>query len=519
MKKLRKSQIKWIEKTVANSRRYKAVFYNRVLFCILLLIFQVVGFFLLVDLLGRYGVFLQLFVSFFAVLFVLHLISRTDAPPSKAAWIILILSIPVLGIVAYLFYGNGWSTKRILKCYEKSKSELPAPKNENRYIPCDIRREALCKVLEKEGFPVYKGQVTYFKTGEQLFESMCEAIEKAEKFILIEYFIIAGGEAWGRMLKLLLTKAEQGVKVKIVYDDFGSVFVLPLKYDRYLEGLHENIECLCFNKINPIFTLQMNHRDHRKMLVVDGVVAYTGGLNIADEYIDKKRRFGYWKDTGVRVTGGAVASFTRAFFGLWKTFKDENASLDGYFPALEGEVETGFVQPYDDCPLDRERVGEGVYLDLIERAEKRLYITTPYLLLDDLLRSALIRAAKRGVDIRIVTPAIPDKKTVYALTRANYEALLKVGVKIYEYTPGFIHAKSVLADDCAVVGTINFDFRSLYHHFENAVYFSTTSAILALLEDFEETFSVSKEQTLSMQKRNPFYRIFVSLLRLIEPLL
>jgi cardiolipin synthase len=220
----------------------------------------------------------------------------------------------------------------------------------------------------------------------------------------------------------------------------------------------------------------------------------------------------------VKITGGAVASLTRAFFILWKTFKDEKCVVDGYFPDLPTMEKGGFVQPYDDCPLDRERVGEGVYLDLIERAEKRLYITTPYLLLGDLLRSALIRAAKRGVDVRIVTPAIPDKKTVFALTRANYEALLLGGVRIYEYTPGFMHAKSVLCDDCAVVGTINFDFRSLYHHFENAVYFSSTGAVQTLEEDFEEVFAVSKEQAVG-KKRSVFSRLFVSALRLIEPLM
>lgn len=522
MKKLTKGQIRWIERTVANNRRYKILLYNRILVCALLVILQVVGFLMLLDALGRYGVAVQLVVGFFSVLFVLHLLGRTDAPPSKASWIILILVVPVLGIAAYFLYGNGWATKRLSKQYGRSGESLPPPVIDERASAETEnagRKGAICKRLTRGGFPAYKGKVEYFPTGKELFESMCEAVEKAERFILIEFFIIAGGEMWDRLLKLLLQKAMQGVKVKIIYDDFGSVLALPPKYDRYLESLNGNIECLCFNKIAPVFTLKMNHRDHRKILVVDGVVGYTGGVNIADEYIDKKTRFGYWKDTGIKVTGLAVDAFTRTFFETWKTFKAPKADCESYFCAVEETGEEGIIQPYADSPLDRVRVGEEVYLDLIDCAEKTLYITTPYLLLDDLLRSSLIRAAKRGVDVRIVTPGIPDKKTVYRLTRANYDALLKEGVRIYEYTPGFLHAKSVLSDGVAVVGTINFDFRSLYHHFENAVYFTTPTAVGALGKDFKELFAVSKEQTAATTKKNAFSKIVNSALRLIEPLL
>lgn len=522
MKKLTKVQTRWIERTVANNRRYKILLYNRVLFCGLLVLLQAVSFLILIDVLGRYGVAVQVTVGFFTVLFVLHLLGRTDAPPSKPSWIILILVLPVLGITAYFLYGNGWATKRLLKKYGRTGESLPLlPIDEEVKAKTEKtgRKGAISNRLLREGFPAYKGEVEYFPTGKEMFESICEAVEKAERFILVEFFIIAGGVMWEKLLKLLLQKAMQGVKVKIIYDDFGSVLVLPPKYDCYLEGLHGNIECLCFNKIAPIFTLKTNHRDHRKILVVDGAVGYTGGVNIADEYIGQKARFGYWKDTGIKITGLAVNSLTRTFFETWKTFKGREDNYEKYFCAAEDKGREGIVQPYADSPLDRVRVGEEVYLDLIDRAEKTLYITTPYLLLDDLLRSSLIRAAKRGVDVRIVTPGIPDKKTVFRLTRANYEALLQGGVRIYEYTPGFLHAKSVLSDGEAVVGTINFDFRSLYHHFENAVYFTVPTAVEKLKKDLEELFSVSKEQTLSMIKTNALSRLLNSALRLIEPLL
>ncbi len=522
MKKLTKRQMKWIERTVANNRRYKVLLYNRILICALLLILQAVAFLALVDLLGKYGVAVQLIVGFFTVLFVLQLLGRTDAPPAKASWIILILVFPVLGVTAYFLYGQGVGRKRLLRKYARTHESLPPLPIDERVKEKEAekgRNGAISVQLLGNGFPAYRGKVDYFPTGKALVQSMCEAVQSAKKFVLVEFFIIAGGVAWDSLLKLLLEKAMQGVKVKIIYDDFGSVLHLPPNYDRYLEGLHENIECLCFNKISPVLTLQMNHRDHRKILVVDGVVGYTGGVNLADEYVEEKVRFGYWKDTGIRLTGLAVNALTRTFLETWNTFKPFHEDYKTYFCATDEEVEEGIVQPYADSPLDRVRIGEEVYLDLIDRAEKRVYITTPYLLLDDLLRSSLLRAAKRGVDVRIVTPGIPDKKTVFRLTRANYEALLKGGVRIYEYTPGFLHAKSVLLDNAAVVGTINFDFRSLYHHFENAVYFTTPSAVAALEKDFAEIVSVSKEQTLSKRKTRVFSRLFNSALRLFEPLL
>ncbi|MBQ4053340.1 MAG: cardiolipin synthase, partial [Clostridia bacterium] len=345
------------------------------------------------------------------------------------------------------------------------------------------------------------------------------------KFILIVYFIIAHGKMWKEILTILLEKAELGVQIRIIYDDFGCMVTLPPKYDRYLESLHPNVRCMTFNNVIPFFAVHMNNRDHRKIMVIDGKVAFTGGVNLADEYIAEKERFGYWKDSGVRITGGAVASFTKMFFDIWNAFRRDKETLESYLlPIEEGTMyavnkDGAIIQPYDDSPLDGISVGESVYIDIIQRASRYVYIFTPYLVLDDHMRAALVQAAARGVDVRIVTPGIPDKKITFRLTRANYDLLMKVGIKIYEYTPGFIHAKSIVADDnCAVVGTINFDYRSLYHHFENAVYLSGCDAILDVKRDCEETFAVSKLCTEKDLRRTLVGRFFDSLLRVFETL-
>ena len=297
---------------------------------------------------------------------------------------------------------------------------------------------------------------------------------------------------------------------------------LPPKYGAYLESLHENIRAMSFNSVVPILAVRMNNRDHRKILVIDGKVAFTGGINIADEYINEKSRFGYWKDSALKITGSAVGSFTQMFFYLWNAFYKRKEDIKEYLLPVENEKCGGQVrvQPYDDSPLDNIRVGESVYMNLINRAKKSLYIFTPYLILDDYMRAALCQAALRGVEVRIVTPAVPDKKLIFRMTRANYGILLKAGVKIYEYTPGFIHAKSMLCDEeTAVVGTINLDYRSLYFHFENAVYFSGCEAVKDLKRDCEATFEVSKQCTAENTKRNVFGRLIDALLRVFETLL
>ena len=534
MKKLSEKKKKWIERTVANDRSYKLYLYNRFFIFLLLVLLQItisisLAYSIVYDG-SSMGLLLQGLLLVLELVFILYLINKNDRPSEKLNWILLILLVPIVGVPGYLLYGEGRQTRRMQKKTEGARKidevEMAEIYGKKPSFQPQNRGDMLCQYLEKWAkYPVFtNGGVTYYKSGEEMFPQMLEELKKAEKFILLEYFIIASGKMWSSILEILLEKAMQGVQIRIIYDNFGCMMTLPPQYDRYLENLHPNIKCMTFNNIIPVFSVRMNNRDHRKILVVDGKVAFTGGINLADEYIAEKRRFGYWKDTGVKITGSAVGSFTLMFFYLWNGLRKDNESLKEYLLPLE-EMPKGTetelrIQPYDDSPLDGISIGEAVYMDMIVRAKDYVYIFTPYLILDDAMRMALCQAAMRGVDVRIVTPGIPDKKMVFRLTRANYGILMRAGVRIYEYAPGFIHAKSMVCDDeSAVVGTINLDYRSLYLHFENAVYFSGCDAVIDVKRDCEEVFTVSKECTLENTKRGLVGRLVDSIMRLFETLL
>ncbi len=535
MKKLSARKKRWIERTVANDRSYKAFLYNRFFSFLCLVLLQIVFFGALFYLLvyhSKVALALQITLFIFELVIVLSILNHHERPSSRLNWIILILVVPVFGVPTYVMSGRGRPTRKMHKKIQTAKADIAQAFKEaygEMEIPTPTTRgEAISRYLSVLGrYPVFHdGEVEYYQSGEAMFPDMLEAIAKAEKFILVEYFIIAHGVMWSSIKKLLLAKAMQGVQIRIIYDDFGCMMTLPPNYERYLEGLHENIKCMTFNPVVPFLAVRMNNRDHRKMLVIDGNVAFTGGINLADEYIAQKQRFGYWKDTGLKITGNAVRSFTQMFFYLWNAFRKDKENVSLYLqPNTEqsrekSEKKDGLcIQPYDDSPLDRLSTGEAVYVDLINRASKNVWIFTPYLILDDILRASLCQASMRGVDVRIVTPGIPDKAMAYRLTRANYGLLMKAGVRIYEYTPGFIHAKSMLCDDeYAVVGTINLDYRSLYHHFENAVYFSGCAAVADLKRDYEETFALSQERTPENMKRSVLGRFFDAVLRVFETL-
>ena len=531
-KRLSARKKRWIERTVCNNRSYKLYLYNRFFVFLLLVLAQIAGYTALWYLFvyqSVIGVWVQFATSVLTWVVIVRLINKHGKSSLKLNWILLILIAPIFGVPSYLLYGEGRPTRRMGKKLEKSRAELECTLQEAYGVREELqvkeRKQSISKYLQDfVGYPAFRdGEVVYYSEGEKMFPEMLAELRKAETYILVEYFIIAHGKMWNEILKILVEKAALGVQVRIIYDDFGCMMTLPPKYDRYLESLHENIRCMTFNNVVPVFAVRMNNRDHRKMLVIDGKVAFTGGVNIADEYINEIRRFGYWKDTGVRITGGAVASFVKMFFTIWNAFRADKEDLNAYLPPANSEngvKNSCVIQPYDDSPFDGISVGETVYLDLIHSAVHYVYIFTPYLILDDEMRSALCLAALRGVDVRIVTPGVPDKKTVYRLTRANYSVLMKAGVKIYEYTPGFIHAKSMLCDDeQAVVGTINLDYRSLYLHFENAVYFKDCAAIAELKRDCEETFAMSTLCTPENTKRNVFVRARDSILRLFETLL
>jgi cardiolipin synthase len=371
--------------------------------------------------------------------------------------------------------------------------------------------------------PVYSNTTTeYLTPGERKFERMLEELKKAERYIFLEYYIIQEGIMWNTILEILKEKAKQGVDVRVIYDDVGCLFTLPLGYEKKLESM--GIKCNVFNPLIPVLSFSINNRDHRKIVVIDGHTAFTGGINLADEYINTYEKHGYWKDSAIVVHGDAVWSFTVMFLSMWCFLSKTCEKYDAFKPISE-DIEhfktDGYVQPFADSPLDDEAVGESVYLNLIGEADRYIYITTPYLILDNEMSTALCLAAKRGVDVRIVTPYIPDKWYVHSVSRSNYEVLVESGVRIFEYIPGFAHAKTFVVDDIfAVVGTINLDYRSLYLHFECGVWMYKTKSVSEVKEDYLLTLEVCRNITLQDCRSIKWYiRLGRSILRLLAPLM
>ena len=368
--------------------------------------------------------------------------------------------------------------------------------------------------------PVYGNTRTkYYPLGDDCYNDILAALWDAERYIFIEYFIIEEGQLWNSILDILKDKAQHGVEVRVIYDDIGSISTLPSDYPAKLEKL--GVHCQVFGRLMPVVSLRLNNRDHRKYMIVDGRVAFTGGINMADEYINVKPRFGHWKDSAIRLEGDAVWSMTVSFLSMWDFTHSGEEHFTPFRPAPAGGGAQGYVQPYHDCPWDNEAVGQSVYLNLIYRAKEYIYITTPYLVIDYSLTVALTTAAKSGVDVRIITPHIPDKKTVFELTRSHYEELLEAGVKVFEYEPGFIHSKNFVVDGrFATVGTVNLDYRSMFLHFENGVLLYETPSVAAIREDFLDTQSKSLAITLEDCRSISLpHRLLRDLLRLFAPLL
>lgn len=379
-----------------------------------------------------------------------------------------------------------------------------------------------CRYISNYGkYPVYDNtDVVFYEEASAGFEALLEEIAKAQHFVFMEYHAIEEAVSFARLKDLLARKAAQGVEVRLFYDDVGSVGFIDRSFIRRMNEV--GVQCRVFNPVFPLFSLFMNNRDHRKITVIDGKVGFTGGYNLADEYFNITHPYGHWKDTGVKLTGEAVRNLTISFLEMWNGAKPTDTDYGKFLPECSYQTAVdGFVQPYADSPLDNERVGENVYLNLIKHTKHRLYVATPYLIISDEMNRELGLAAKRGVDVRIITPGIPDKKLIYRVTRSYYAGLVRQGVKVYEYTPGFLHAKQMLGDeDCAIVGTINLDYRSLYHHFENGVFLYRCPAIRDIGADFEETLSKCTEVTEYYRKGRPaVLRTTQCILRLFAPLL
>ncbi len=503
---------------------------NRVVITAVLVLLQLAFFLVMLIWWGNYYLWVSLILRFLTFWAVIYIIWKPNNPAVKLAWVVPILIFPLLGGVLYLLFGHVIIPKKLRDSMERTDKLVQKNLKQEDGILERLREEDRMAanqssyILSYSMMPVWNRTAsTYFPDGEPWWESLLRDLEKAEHFIFLEFFILKEGRMWNAILEILERKAQAGVEVRLIYDDVGSVFLLPKNYDRIVEK--KGIKCVAFNRLVPLLSLVLNNRDHRKIVVIDGKTAYTGGINLSDEYINYEHPYGErWKDAGLRIEGKAVWNFTVMFLQMWNMSRyTEEDYRRFYDPHDEKPVQAieGYVQPYMDTPFDDETLGENVYLNLISCAERYVWIYTPYLVTDNEMITALKLAAKRGVDVRIVTPGVPDKKFVYWLTQSNYQNLICAGVRVYQYTPGFLHAKCLLADDkAATVGTINFDYRSFYHHFECGAFLYRTQAVKELKKDMEETFAACEEITLSWCAEN-FVKsnVIGPLLKLFSPLM
>ena len=465
-------------------------------------------------------------MSAFMVVYILN--SEMDNS-AKITWMVTIAILPVVGVPLFFYVksniGHNALKKRVTHLTEEARDLQPQPLAAAQELAeADPGAASLARYLHGKGggFSVYRNtEVTYFPGGEAKFEELLRQLEKAEKYIFLEYFIIDEGLMWGKILEVLARKAAEGVDVRVMYDGTCEFTTLPRDYPKRLERL--GIACKVFSPLMPFVSTHYNYRDHRIVLVIDGKVGFTGGVNLADEYINHIEKYGRWKDAAVMLEGEAVRSLTAIFLQMWDIAQEPEfeAYLKQPIPAPAGAK--GFAAPYGDCPLDGERVGELVYIDLLNRARKYIHIMTPYLILDGELETALKFAAERGVDVHLILPGKPDKRIPYALAKTHYAALLRSGVKISEWVPGFVHAKVFVVDDReAVVGTINLDYRSLYHHFEDAVWMVDAPCIPAIEDDFQRTLTQCRTVEATKQsiwQGQTLLRLTGRLVKAIAPLL
>ena len=505
-----------------------AVVFGRFTIIALLVLLEFALIILAAHYLGEYSSAFYLLSRLLSVGVIFYLINTSGTPTTKITWIVLIFAVPALGLTLYLIvrldFGHRAIKSRLQTIIADTAPLCPLNLELMDRLRTDepgLRGLAAYAYRTASGMVYENNAVRYLPSGEAKFEALLEELEKAERFIFLEYFIIDEGVMWGRVLKVLEEKVRAGVEVRVLYDGMCAFSRLPYRYPRKLEAL--GIQCKMFAPLRPIASTYYNNRDHRKIAVIDGRVAFTGGVNLADEYINIGSRFGHWKDAALMVEGEAVRSFTLLFLQMWtidvREPDDFTVYLDASVPCAAPQP--GYVLPYADSPLDDERVGENFYLSILDRANRYVHIMTPYLILDDELITALTNAAKRGVDVQIILPHIPDKRYAFALAKGHYRELLRAGVRIYEYTPGFVHAKVFVSDDRkAVVGTINLDYRSLYLNFENAVYLYGVPAIADIETDFAATRERCQEIMHDDWKTNPVMtRVVATLLRLFAPLL
>jgi len=518
----------------------RVVFRRRVLVISTLLI-QIAFFVFLVTGAGRYFQYTNWILQFLSIIVCVHVLNKHAKAAYKITWIFLIMLFPIFGGVLYVFFYSQSNPRKLRRIMKRNKEA-----SRDAFYLCGNRLPDLLKAYPEfkpqaqylqdfSGFPVFAHtRPLYFDSGEAFFHRVLEELKKAEQYIFLEFFILREGAMLNPIISILERKAREGLDVRIIYDDLGCFMSLPANYQKHLEK--KGIKCYVFNPFRPILSSLQNNRDHRKIISIDGKVAFTGGMNLADEYINTVDRFGHWKDAAIMLEGEGAWSLTLIFLKMWNSKESVlSESVHGdndrgnynrygiFYPWKKSPctVESdGFVQPYADSPIDEENVGEHVYIQIINKARKYVYINTPYLVIDDSLLSALSLAAKSGVDVRIITPYRWDKWIVAITSRSYYRQLIAAGVKVYEYTSGFNHGKTFVCDDAvATVGTTNLDFRSLYLHFECGVLIYRSSVVQAVKDDFLRTLPTSHEITLEECARNAFQRIFLDVLRIFAPLM
>lgn len=488
----------------------------------LLQIFLMIG---LALLLRRDALNLYLFLDLLGIITVFTLVNNEES--YKMSWIVIILLLPVTGLFLYFMWGRKRYNSKDNKRFRELEAEMSKLMPQDEAVANEIKeahpnKVQISRYLRKEGFPIYNNtQVEYFEVGEVMIQAMMEDMKKAQKFIFLEYFIVSDGRVWKDILEILTQKVKEGVEVKLLFDDFGTLIINTKEFREDLKS--RGIDLLIYNSIHKeVSRLSFNYRNHQKLTIIDGNIGYTGGINLADEYANYIVRFGHWKDTGVRLTGEGVWSMTCMFFEMWRVTRIQDIfDYEAYRPTISVKEE-GFVQPFCGGPhRNPNNPNEGAYTRMINKARDYIYITTPYLVLDQNMISDLTSAARSGVDVRIIVPAIYDKWVVYMVNISNYGKLMEAGVRIYEYTPGFIHAKNVISDDeCAICGTINTDYRSFYHHYECGVFLSEVPAVNEMKKDFLETLEKCKEMDLESWNKRPFgQKLIQSTLKLISPML
>lgn len=493
-----------------------------------ILLLQIVFIVSAISVLASSFIYLHYTLIILSIIISISIVGKDTNPMYKIAYIILILAFPLFGGFFYLLFDKRTASltlkREIINKYPLDSSLVP------QNIQHNLELKSLSTSAFKTSqyisntcsFPLYKSTYTQILTpGEVKFERLVEELLKAEKFIFVEYFIIEPGKMWDKILLILKEKARSGVDVRLIYDDIGTIDLLPRKYPKILKEF--GIKTYAFNVLTPSLDMFLNCRDHRKIVVIDGEVAFTGGINIADEYINHKVIHGHWKDLSIIIKGDAVWSFTTMFLQIWFYLSKQPQNYQEFLPPASSysDQHIGFVQPFSDSPIDSELISEFSYMNIINNAKRYVYITTPYLILDNEMISCLCLASKSGIDIKIITPYIPDKGYVHETTRSNYPKLIKAGISIFEYEPGFVHSKYIVADDdIAITGTANFDFRSFYLHFECGILMYKTAAVSELVCDFDDTLKKCKSVTLEECENIPWHRkLFRSILRVFSPVM